>query len=117
MELRNSIRDLIIPHGTVRSVCVVSLCLLSRSFRARGFRSGEKALGFGKGAQRRRRYGGQISSKDLKRTAVRRWCEEIEEVFAVGTKTGRKFVRLGRGGRKLAAAGGVGAGGGGKSKI
>lgn len=112
VELRNSIRDVIIPHGTVRSVSVVSLCLLSRSFRARGFRSGEEALGFGEGAQRRRRYGGQVSSKDLKRTAVRRWCEEIEEVFAVGTETGRKFVRIGRGGRKLA-----GGGGGGKSKI
>jgi len=91
------------------------MCLLSRSFRARGFRSGEEALGFGEGAQRWRRYGGQVSSKDLKRTAVRRWCEEIEEFFAVGTETGRKFVRIGRGGRKL--AGGGGGGGGGKSKI
>jgi transposase len=44
---------------------------------------------------------------------VRRWCEEIKEVFAVGTKTGNKFVRIGRGGRKLAAA----VGGGRKSKI
>ncbi len=97
----------------MRSVSVVSLCLLSRSFRARCFRSGEEALGFGEGAQRRRRYGGQVSSKNLKRTAVRRWCEEIEEVFAVGTETGSKFVGVGRGGRKLAAA----AAAGGKSKI
>jgi hypothetical protein len=49
---------------------------------------------------------------------VRRWCEEIEDFFALGTKTGYKFVRLGRGGRKLAAGGGGGgAGGGRKSKI
>ncbi len=102
----------------MRSVSVVSLCLLSRSFRPRGFRSGEEALGFGEGTQRRRRYGGQVSSKDLKRTAVWRWCEEIEEVFAVGTITGSKFVRIGRGGRKLVAAvAGGGAGGGRKSKI
>ncbi len=116
VELWNSIRDLIIPHGTVHSVSLVSLCLLSRSFRARGFRSGEEALGFGEGAQRRRRYEGQVSSKDLNRTAVRRWCDEIEEFFAVGTKTGSKFIRIGRGGRKLAAAA-AGRAGGRKSKI